>query len=287
MINLLKTGLLLTGLTLIMIALGNLIGGQTGVVIALLFAALMNLGSYWFSDKLVLAMTGAQPIAEHEAPELYRMVREMSQRAGIPMPRLYLIPESQPNAFATGRNPQHGVVGITQGLLQLMDREEVRGVIAHELAHIKNRDTLIMAVAATIAGAISALAHMFYYASIFFGGRGQDDEAPNPLAALALVIVAPLAATIVQLAISRTREYEADKVGAQIAGTPVGLANALRKLEAYAQRIPMHHAQPATAHMYIVNPLRGGWLMTLFSTHPPVHERVRRLEAMRAQMGVY
>ncbi len=284
MINLLKTGLLLTGLTLIMIALGNMIGGQTGILIALVLAGLMNLGSYWFSDKLVLSMTHAQPIAEHEAPELYRMVREMAQRAGIPMPRLYLIPEAQPNAFATGRSPEHGVVGITQGLLQLMDREEVRGVIAHELAHIKNRDTLIMAVAATIAGAISALAHMFYYASIFFGGRNSDN-APNPLAGLALVILAPLAALIVQMAISRTREYEADKLGAMIAGTPVGLASALRKLEAYAQRIPMESAQPATAHMYIMNPLSGGGLAVLFSTHPPVKERIRRLEALRSQMG--
>ncbi len=278
MINLLKTGLLLTGLTLLMVFIGNLIGGQSGIIIALLFAGLMNLGSYWFSDKLVLAMTGAKPISEQEAPELYQMVREMTHRATMPMPRLYLIPEEQPNAFATGRNPQVGVVGITQGLLRLMDREEVRGVIAHELAHIKNRDTLIMAVAATIAGAISALAHMFYYATLLFGSRDQNGR--NPLAALALVIVAPIAAMIIQMAISRSREYEADKIGAEIAGTPIGLASALRKLEAYAQRIPMEHAQPATAHMYIANPLSGGGLMNLFSTHPPVKERVRRLEAM-------
>ncbi len=284
MLNMLKTGLLLTGLTLILIWLGNLLGGQTGIIVALVFAALMNLGSYWFSDKLVVKMSGAVPLSEHEAPELYQMTREMCHRANMPMPRLYLIPDMQPNAFATGRNPQNGVVAVTQGLLQLMNYDEVKGVIAHELAHIKNRDTLIMAVAATIAGAISAVAHMFYYATLFFGNR--DEDAPNPLAALALVIVAPIAAMIVQLAISRAREYEADKTGAEIAGTPIGLANALRKLETAAQRIPNAHAQPATAHMYIVNPLRGGGIAALFSTHPPVQERVRRLEAMSSGVRI-
>ncbi|MER3402018.1 MAG: zinc metalloprotease HtpX [Armatimonadota bacterium] len=281
--NLLKTGLLLTGLTLLLITIGNLLGGQTGLVVALVLAALMNLGSYWFSDKLVLAMSGAQPISEQEVPELYAMVRRLCQRANLPMPRLYLIPEDQPNAFATGRDPAHGVVAVTHGLLRLMDRQEVEGVIAHELAHIKNRDTLIMAVAATIAGAISFLAHMFYYASIFAGSR--DDRGGNPLVGLAMVILAPVAAMIIQLAISRAREYEADRVGAEIAGTPIGLANALRKLAAASERIPMEHAQPATAHMYIVNPLSGGGLMALFSTHPPVQERIRRLEAMAYQQG--
>ncbi len=282
--NVLKTGLLLTALTLLLVWLGNLIGGQVGLVVALVFAALMNLGSYWFSDRLVIAMSGARPLSESEAPELYAMVRRLAQRAGLPMPRLYLVPEMQPNAFATGRDPQHGVVAVTQGLLQMMERPEVEGVIAHELAHIRNRDTLIMAIAATIAGAISALAHMFYYASVFFGHR--DDRGGNPLAALALVIVAPLAAMIIQLAISRAREYEADRVGAMIAGTPIGLANALRKLELAAERIPAEHAQPATAHMYIVNPLRGGGLMALFSTHPPVQERIRRLMAMPAHLEI-
>lgn len=278
MLNMLKTGLLLTGLTLILVWIGNLLGGQTGIIVALVFAAIMNLGSYWFSDRLVIAMTGAQPLSEQEAPQLYQMLREMTHRANMPMPRLYLIPEMQPNAFATGRDPQRGVVAVTQGLLQRMNYDEVKGVIAHELAHIKNRDTLIMAVAATIAGAISALAQMFYYTTLLFGSR--DERGGNPLAALALVIVAPIAAMIVQMAISRAREYEADKVGAEIAGTPLGLASALRKLEAAALRIPNEHAQPATAHMYIVNPLSGGGLMALFSTHPPVAERVRRLEAM-------
>jgi len=282
--NVLKTGLLLTALTLLLVWLGNLIGGQVGLVVALVFAALMNLGSYWFSDRLVIAMSGARPLSESEAPELYAMVRRLAQRAGLPMPRLYLVPEMQPNAFATGRDPQHGVVAVTQGLLQMMERPEVEGVIAHELAHIRNRDTLIMAIAATIAGAISALAHMFYYATLFFGHR--DDRGGNPLAALALVIVAPLAAMIIQLAISRAREYEADRVGAMIAGTPIGLANALRKLELAAERIPAEHAQPATAHMYIVNPLRGDGLMALFSTHPPVQERIRRLMAMPAHLEI-
>ncbi len=283
LLNMLKTGILLTALTLLLIAIGNMLGGQTGLLIALVLAAIMNLGAYWFSDKLVLAMSGAQPISEQEAPELYAMVRRLCQRANLPMPRLYLIPEEQPNAFATGRDPHHAAVGITQGLLRLMDRQEVEGVIAHELAHIKNRDTLIMAVAATIAGAISYLAHMFYYASLFAGNR--DERGGNPIAALAMLILAPIAATIIQLAISRSREYEADRVGAEIAGTPIGLANALRKLELAAQRIPMHHAEPATAHMYIVNPLSGGGLMALFSTHPPVKERIRRLEAMARQQG--
>lgn len=280
--NVLKTGLLLTALTLLLVWLGNLIGGQVGLIVALVFAALMNLGSYWYSDRLVIAMSGARPLSESEAPELYTMVRRLAQRAGLPMPRLYLVPEMQPNAFATGRDPQHGVVAVTQGLLQMMERSEVEGVIAHELAHIRNRDTLIMAVAATIAGAISALAHMFYYATLFFGHR--DERSGNPLAALVLVIVAPLAAMIIQLAISRAREYEADRVGAMIAGTPMGLANALRKLELAAERIPAEHAQPATAHMYIVNPLRGGGLMAMFSTHPPVQERIRRLMAMSAHL---
>jgi len=280
--NVLKTGLLLTALTLLLVWLGNLIGGQVGLIVALVFAALMNLGSYWYSDRLVIAMSGARPLSESEAPELYAMVRRLVQRAGLPMPRLYLVPEMQPNAFATGRDPQHGVVAVTQGLLQMMERSEVEGVIAHELAHIRNRDTLIMAVAATIAGAISALAHMFYYATLFFGHR--DERSGNPLAALVLVIVAPLAAMIIQLAISRAREYEADRVGAMIAGTPMGLANALRKLELAAERIPAEHAQPATAHMYIVNPLRGGGLMAMFSTHPPVQERIRRLMAMSAHL---
>jgi heat shock protein HtpX len=283
LLNMLKTGILLTALTLLLIAIGNMLGGQTGLLIALVLAAVMNLGAYWFSDKLVLAMSGAQPISEQEAPELYAMVRRLCQRANLPMPRLYLIPEEQPNAFATGRDPHHAAVGITQGLLRLMDRQEVEGVVAHELAHIKNRDTLIMAVAATIAGAISYLAHMFYYASLFAGSR--DERGGNPIAALAMLILAPIAATIIQLAISRSREYEADRVGAEIAGTPIGLANALRKLELAAQRIPMHHAEPATAHMYIVNPLSGGGLMALFSTHPPVKERIRRLEAMARQQG--
>ncbi len=283
LLNLLKTGILLTALTLLLIAIGNMLGGQTGLLVALVLAAIMNLGAYWFSDKLVLAMSGAQPISEQEAPELYAMVHRLCQRANLPMPRLYLIPEEQPNAFATGRDPHHAAVGVTQGLLRLMDRQEVEGVIAHELAHIKNRDTLIMAVAATIAGAISYLAHMFYYASLFAGSR--DERGGNPIAALAMLILAPIAATIIQLAISRSREYEADRVGAEIAGTPIGLANALRKLELAAQRIPMHHAEPATAHMYIVNPLSGGGLMALFSTHPPVKERIRRLEAMARQQG--
>ncbi|MCS7273596.1 MAG: zinc metalloprotease HtpX [Fimbriimonadales bacterium] len=280
MLNMFKTGLLLAGLTALLLWLGNLLGGQAGLLIALVLAAILNFGSYWFSDKLVLAVSGAQPLSEHEAPELYQMLREMTRRANMPMPKLYLVPDPQPNAFATGRNPQNGVVAVTQGLLQLMNYEEVKGVIAHELAHIKNRDTLIMAVAATIAGAISFLAEMLYYKTLFFGGSDDEESAPNPIGAFAMLFLAPLAAMIIQLAISRAREYEADRVGAEIAGTPLGLASALRKLEAAVHQIPNFHARPSTAHLYIVNPLRGDWLMTLFSTHPPVHERIRRLEAM-------
>lgn len=276
-----KTALMLATLTALFVWLGNLFGGATGMVIALAFALVMNFGAYWFSDKIVLAMYRAQPLEEHQAPELYRMTRHLCNRAGMPMPKLYLLPEMQPNAFATGRNPQHSAVAVTQGLVNLMNRDEVEGVIAHELAHIKNRDTLTMTIVATIAGAISSLAQMFYFVSMF-GGHSSDDDGPgsSPLGlvgSLLMVVLAPIAAMIIQMAISRTREYEADRVGAEIAGNPNGLANALLKLEQASRQIPNPHAQPATAHLFIVNPLSGGALMNLFATHPPIQERVRRL----------
>lgn len=276
--NVLKTGLLLAALTMLFVWIGNLVGGQGGMVIALLIAMVMNLGAYWFSDKLVLAMYGAQPVEEQEAPELYAMVRRLCARAGLPMPRLYLLPELQPNAFATGRDPHHAAVAVTQGLLQLMEREEIEGVIAHELAHIKNRDTLTMAIVATLAGAIMVLVDMLRWAMIFGGSR--DERGGHPLVYLAMIIVAPLAALLIHLAISRAREFEADRIGAGIAGTPIGLANALLKLEAASQQVPMQQGSPTTAHLFIVNPLSGQALMSLFSTHPPIEERVRRLREM-------
>lgn len=279
--SMIKTGLLLAALTMLFAWIGHMVGGSTGMIMALGFAAVMNFGAYWFSDKIVLAMYHAHPIEEHQSPELFRMVRRLADRAGLPMPKLYVLPERQPNAFATGRDPQHSAVAVTQGLLELMNRPEVEGVIAHELAHIKNRDTLTMAIVATLAGAISSLAQMFMWMSMFGSGRREEGGSPlGALAGLLIILVAPIAAMMVQFAISRTREYEADRLGAQIAGSPIGLADALRRLEQATHQIPNEHAQPATAHLFIVNPLSGGGLANLFSTHPPIEERVRRLRAM-------
>jgi heat shock protein HtpX len=242
----------------------------------------MNFVTYWFSDKIVLKMYGAQPVTTTEAPELYRMIEKLAQRASLPMPRLYVIDGDQPNAFATGRNPEHGVVAVTRGIMRILSREELEGVLAHELAHIKHRDILIGTVAASFAGAISYLAQMAQWAMIF-GGRSDDEgEGGSFLSSLVMMIVGPLAAMIIQMAISRSREYAADAGGARIAGNPLYLANALRKLHMASQRIPMK-ANPATAHMFIVNPLSGGGLMKLFSTHPPMEERIARLESMRPE----
>ena len=278
--NHLKTGLLLAGLTVLLVLFGRLLGGPTGMMIAFAFALVMNVGSYWFSDRIVLAMYRAEPLTREQAPEFYRMVERLCERAGLPVPALYVIPDPTPNAFATGRDPQHSAVAVNQGLLNVLNQEEVEGVVAHELAHIKNRDTLISTVAATIAGAITMLAHMAQWAAMFAGfGRSDDEEGANPLALLAMAVVAPIAAMVLQLAISRSREYLADRTGAEICGRPLALASALRKLERGAEVRPMH-AEPATAHMFIVNPLRGGGVMALFSTHPPMAERVSRLEAM-------
>ena len=278
--NTLKTIVLLTFMTVLLVFVGAAIGGRNGMVIAFIMALVMNFVSYWFSDKIVLAMYRAQPVTEAQAPELHAMVRRLTQRAGLPMPKVYIIPGDTPNAFATGRNPEHGVVAVTEGIMRLLDREELEGVLSHELAHIKHRDILTGTIVATIAGAISMLAQMAQWALIFGGGRRDDDEGGSPIAALVMMIVAPIAAMLVQMAISRTREYEADKGGAKIAGNPYGLANALQKLERGSQVIPMQDAKPATAHMFIVNPLHGGGIMNLFSTHPPIQERVRRLREM-------
>lgn len=280
--NYLKTAVLLAVLTAILVFLGDAIGGRQGAVIALVFAGMMNFVSYWFSDKIVLKMYRARPVTEVEAPELYNTVTELTSRAGMPMPKVYIMPTETPNAFATGRNPSHAAVAVTSGIMKLLSREELSGVIAHELAHIKNRDILISTIAATIAGAISYLAHMAYFASLF-GGR-DDNRGGNPFVLIVMMIVAPMAAMIVQLAISRSREYGADAGGAKIAGNPIYLAEALRKLEYYNKRIPMQtvssEASQATAHMFIVSPLSGKSMLKLFSTHPPLAERIKRLEAM-------
>jgi heat shock protein HtpX len=278
--NTIKTVGLMTFLMVLFVAIGGALGGRGGMVMAILFATVMNVGMYWFSDKIVLRMYKAQPVTESEAPEIYAIVHTLVQRAGMPMPKVYVIPDETPNAFATGRNPEHAVVAVTHGITRLLSREELTGVIAHELAHIKHRDMLTGTIVATIAGAISMLAQMAQWSMIFGGGRRDDDEGGSPIVAIVMMIVAPIAAMLVQMAISRTREFEADKGGAGIAGSPSGLANALLKLEKGSQIIPMHDAKPATAHMFIVNPLTGGGLFKLFSTHPPIEERVKRLNEM-------
>jgi heat shock protein HtpX len=282
--NTLKTVVLLTFMTVLLVFVGAAIGGRNGMIIAFMMALVMNFVSYWFSDKIVLAMYKAQPVTEAQAPDLHAMIRRLTQKAGLPMPKVYIIPDESMNAFATGRNPEHGVVAVTEGIMRALDREELEGVIAHELAHIKHRDILTGTIVATIAGAISMLAQMAQWAMLFGGGRRDDsDEGGSPVVALVMMIVAPIAAMLVQMAISRTREYEADKGGASIAGNPYGLANALLKLERGAQVVPMHDAKPATAHMFIVNPLTGGGLMKLFSTHPPIADRVKRLRELRGR----
>jgi heat shock protein HtpX len=277
--NTVKTLGLMVFMTLLLVFVGAAIGGRGGMVMAFAMAAIMNVGMYWFSDKIVLRMYKAQPVTEAEAPELHAIVRTLVQKAGLPMPKVYIIPDETSNAFATGRNPEHAVVAVTQGIMRILSREELTGVIAHELAHIKHRDMLTGTIVATMAGAISMLAQMAQW-SMIFGGRRDDDEGGSPIVALVMMIVAPIAAMLVQMAISRAREFEADKGGAQIAGSSSGLANALLKLEKGSQIVPMTDARPATAHMFIVNPLTGGGLMKLFSTHPPIAERVARLNEM-------
>ena len=282
MSNVFKTGFLLAVLTMMLVLLGGAFGGRQGMLIAFVIALLMNFFSYWFSDKMVLAAYGAQPIEEAAAPRLYAIVHRLATRAGIPMPRVYLIPSETPNAFATGRNPEHAAVAVTEGIMRILDEEELEGVLAHELSHVKNRDVLISTIAATLAGAITYLAHMAQYAAMF-GGRRDDDEegGSNPIAALLLAILAPIAALLVQMAVSRAREFQADATGAQVAGKSWGLAKALEKLQMANEAAPMAQATPATAHLFIVNPLSGQTLMRLFSTHPPLEERIARLRAMR------
>ena len=279
--NGLKTTLLLVGLCLLFVWIGYALGGQRGMVMAFVFAMLLNFISYWFSDKIVLKMYRATQVDEGTAPELVGVVRTVSTAAGIPMPRVYIIPRETPNAFATGRNPSHAAVAATEGLVRLLDRDELEGVMAHEIAHVKHRDTLISTLAATLASAIAMLAYMARWGAIFGGyGDRSDRGGGGIIGLLVMTIVAPLAATLIQFAISRSREYAADAAGARFSHKPWALANALGKLHNLNQRHPMH-AQPSTAHMFIVNPLSGRGLVSLFSTHPPVEERIARLNAMR------
>lgn len=277
--NNIKTLFLLVTLTLILVWAGAALGGKQGMTMALVFALVLNFFAYWFSDKIVLKMYRAKAVSEAEAPELYGIIRRLIQKAEMPMPKVYIINEEQPNAFATGRNPKHAAVAVTKGIMRILSHEELQGVIGHELAHVQHRDILISTIAATIAGAISYLAQMAQWAMIFGSNRGDNEEGGNPLAALIMMIVGPIAALIVQMAISRSREYAADEGGARLAGNPRYLAGALRKLHWASQKIPMN-ANPATSHMFIVNPLSGGGLLKLFSTHPPIEERIARLESM-------
>ncbi len=280
--NTLKSLFLLAFLSAILVLVGGMIGGKNGAMVALVLAGVMNFVSYWWSDKIVLRMYKASEVGRDDAPELYSDVEELAQIAGLPMPRVYVIPEQAPNAFATGRDPHHSVVAVTQGIMRLLNRSELKGVIAHELAHIRNRDILIGSVAATIAGAITYLAYMAQFAAIF-GGGGGNRRGGGMLGLLAMAIIAPMAAMIVRMAISRTREFGADKTGAEICGNPLYLADALRKLQAGASRIPLQVSEQtaeSTAHMMIVSPMIGGGFAKLFSTHPPTEERVARLKAM-------
>ncbi|GFE62323.1 zinc metalloprotease HtpX [Geobacter sp. AOG2] len=277
--NMLKTTFLMGLLTVLLVTIGGALGGRGGMTMAFLLAAGMNFFSYWFSDKMVLSMYGARQIEETDDPRFYGIVRRLAQRANLPMPKVYLIDSDTPNAFATGRNPEHAAVAATTGIMRILGDDELAGVMAHELTHVKNRDILISSIAATFAGAITYLAQMAQWAAIFGGGRRDDDEGGGVFGMLFMAILAPIAAMLVQMAISRSREFGADAGGASISGNPLSLASALQKLEMANQRIPME-SNAATAHMFIVNPLTGGGLMTLFSTHPPITERVARLQDM-------
>ncbi|BCS54923.1 zinc metalloprotease HtpX [Geobacter sp. SVR] len=281
MVNTFKTTLLLTLLTLLMVAMGNLIGGTTGMAVAFLMAVAMNFFSYWYSDRIVLGMYGAREVTFNDNPAFHGMIRRLADRAGLPMPRVYILPSDSPNAFATGRNPEHAAVAATEGILRILSPEELEGVMAHELAHVKNRDILVSTIAATFAGAVSMLGNMLQWGAMFGAGRSSDEDngGHSLIGSLAMAIIAPLAAMLIQMAISRSREYLADETGADICGRPLSLARALAKLQQASQVVPMREASPASAHMFIVNPLTGGGLMTLFSTHPPMEERIRRLEA--------
>ena len=280
MTNTVKTTFLLALLTVLFVVIGKVIGGQSGMVFAFGLAVVMNIGSYWFSDKIVLRMYGAREVTESEDPTLHAMVRRLSLAAGVPMPKVYMIPQDSPNAFATGRNPQHAAVAVTFGIRRLLSDDELEGVLAHEMAHVRNRDILIGTIAATLAGAVMMLANLARFAALFGGGRDNREGGGGALGLLVAVIVAPIAAMLIQMAISRSNEYRADETGARFCGKPESLARALEKISAWSKQIPMG-ASPATAHMFILSPLAGGGLLSLFSTHPPTAKRIERLLAMR------
>jgi heat shock protein HtpX len=279
--NSFKTAILMTAMMVLFMLVGNLIGGQTGMMFAFFFSLVLNFGSYWFSDKIVLTMYRAQEVSEKDAPQLYNIVENLSSKAGLPMPRVYIMNNPTPNAFATGRNPEHSAVAVTSGIMNILNKDELEGVIAHELSHIKNRDILVSTIAATLVGTITFIARMAGWAAMFGGGRSERDR-DNVFGDLALMILAPIAAVLIQMAISRSREYMADESGAQITGKPLGLANALNKLSQANQMLPMANAGTSSAHMFIVNPLSGRSLMKLFSTHPPLEERIERLKEIAA-----
>ena len=281
----LKTLMLMAALSAVLIFMGGALGGQSGILVALVFALIMNVGSYWYSDKIVLSMYRAQELAPEDAPVVHRIVEELAHNAGVPKPRLYIVPQDAPNAFATGRDPQHGVIAVTSGIMRLLPPEQLRGVLAHEMAHIANRDILVQSVAGVIASAITAIANMLQFAMIFGGHRDEEGNGTNPLAAIAMMILGPLAASLIQMAISRRREYMADAAGARYCGDPLALAYALNNLDAYSRQIPMQ-ANPATENMFIVNPLTGSSMQRLFSTHPSMEERIANLQEM-ARTGRY
>ena len=281
----LKTLMLMAALSAVLIFMGGALGGQQGIMFALVFALIMNVGSYWYSDKIVLSMYRAQELAPEDAPVVHQIVEELARNAGVPKPRLYIVPQDAPNAFATGRDPEHGVIAVTQGIMRLLPPEQLRGVLAHEMAHIANRDILVQTVAGVIASAITAIANMLQWAMIFGGSRDEEGNSTNPLAAIALMILGPIAASLIQMAISRRREYMADAAGASYCKDPMALAYALNNLDAYSRNIPMQ-ANPATENMFIVNPLTGGSVQRLFSTHPPMEERIANLQEM-ARTGRY
>lgn len=276
--NRLKTAMLLAALTALVLGLGHALAGQAGLMLALVFAGVMNFGAYWFSDRIVLRMHGAREVDERQAPELHAMVRELAAGQGMPMPRVYVMDEVSPNAFATGRNPKHAAVAVTEGLLQMLTPRELRGVLAHELAHVRNRDTLIMTVSAAFSGAMGMIANMALFSGLM--GGNSDDEEGSPAGGLLGLILAPILASMIQLAISRSREFLADASAAEMTGDPMALASALRKIEGVSARVPMHTGSPQTAHLFIMNPFTGGGIAKLFSTHPATDDRVQRLEAM-------
>ena len=288
--NTFRTTILLAVLTALLVWIGDMLGGRQGAIIALLLAGGMNFFSYWFSDKIVLKMYGGQEVSAQDDPELHGLVQDLAQRAGLPMPKVYVLPQDTPNAFATGRNPEHAAVAVTDGIRRILTKRELAGVLGHELSHVKNRDILVSTIAATLAGAIGYLAQMAQFAMFFGGNRDRDDEGGggNIIGLIVMMIVAPIAAMLIQMAVSRSREYGADEGGAKVTGDPLALASALRKLHMGAQNIPLqvnNATANATAHMFIVNPLTGAGLASLFSTHPPMEERIARLEAMAGKMG--